>query len=116
MSLPGELVLAVRQRHRDVPGGPPVQLRRPAGTGARPSAQPRVVGVEQALAFQLVQMKLGLMQRDLERDSRLFAAHRAGLRAHELIQPAPRRVGQRPDPRRVSIGERHRSSSNGQKY
>ena len=61
-------------------------------------------------------MKLGLMQRDLDRDGRLFAAHRAGLRAHELIQPAPDRVGQRSDPRRVSIGERHETSSNRQNY
>ena len=93
----GQLVLAVRQAYRNIPTGPPVQLRWAPRTRPRPAGQPRVVALQQALGFQPVQVKLRLVARDANSVRGLVAAHRSRPRAHELIQLVTYGVGERSD-------------------
>jgi hypothetical protein len=101
------LVLAIGKRHRDVAIGAPVQLRGPARARAGSTAHPRIEGVEQAVAFEPVEVELRLVWREPEAIRGEFPAHRSRLCAHEQVEAAPKRVGQGTDACDVSVGEGH---------
>jgi hypothetical protein len=91
--------VALGQRDRNLAGGAPVELRRGARPRATPSGQPPVFDIEQTLLDQLVEVELGDVPRQARARGGLIPAHRFPLGYEVEIQRAPRRFGERADPR-----------------
>ena len=66
---------------------------RPAPGPDRPG-QAGIVGFQQALGRQPVQVEFGLVVRDSDGVGRLVTAHRRRLSAHELVEPVAHWIGE----------------------
>ena len=96
--LPGQVVVPWGQRDRHLAARAPVQLRRSPRARAAAPGQPPVLGVEQPVGDQLVQVELGGVAGQARARGGLVPTHRLGLRDHVEVQRPPRRLGQRANP------------------
>lgn len=95
--MPGQVVVPLGQRDRELAGGAPVQLRRTARAGAAASGRAPELGLDQPLVGQLVQVELRRVSGHVGTRGGLVPAHRLGLRYDVEIQRPPGRLGQRAD-------------------
>jgi hypothetical protein len=84
----GQLVVSGRNGHRELAAAPAVALGGPPSTGPGAPGHPDIVGLEQSLRFQPVEVELRLVACDADRFCRLIAGHGLSLGAHEPVQLA----------------------------
>jgi hypothetical protein len=111
----GEFVVTGRNGYGELSATPSVSLRGPPGAGPGASSQPNIVGLEQPLCLQSVEVKLRLMTGDANLVCRLVTSHGLILRTDVLIQLAAYGVGQDADTLDVPVEALHATAfPNGQ--
>ena len=105
-----DLVLARRKGDGELAVGSAVALGGASGPGSGASGQPNVVGLEQSLGLQPVEVELGLVPGNADCSRGLIAAYRFALGADVLIQLAAHRIRQHADPGYVPLEVSHRYS------
>ena len=93
----GDVVLAGGKAHRQLVGGPSVQLGRPTGAGPLAAGESAELRGEQAVGDEPVEMEPGDRAGDAQRLGRLVLAHGLTAADDEPVERAALRFGQRRD-------------------